>query len=127
MCNIHIIRKEDYLLRRFPISESRSDFYKVINGKKIPSSFAFKTKRGENGLSVNIKVLTQDLQDFMIDPSSYSAVEFLAEIPLSSGHDCVHDPFPAEESKNGAHALILGDTGKLAKKLSKNCAVIENV
>lgn len=127
MCSTHIIRNEDYLLRRFPISESRPDFYKIIDGKKVPSSFAFKTKQGEDGLSVNIKVLTPDLNDFILDPNSFNAVEFLAEIPISSGYTCIHDPYPAEDPKNGAHALIVGDTGKLAKKLSKNCVVIEVV
>ena len=49
----YIITEKDHLYRRFPIiDEPRyTVFQKIKDGKKIPSSAAFKTKKDENGLS----------------------------------------------------------------------------
>jgi hypothetical protein len=54
--DIQIITKEDFLYRRFPIAEEPKylSFWKMVDGKKVPSSAAFKTKPGEDGLSVEL-------------------------------------------------------------------------
>lgn len=50
------ITDADFLYRRFSILDepNYAVFWKLDNGRKIPSSAAFKTKPNEDGLSVNI-------------------------------------------------------------------------
>ncbi len=110
------ITEEDNLYRRFPLSDKPkySVFWKIENGQKIPSSAAFKTKRDEDGLSVDIEKLTTP-EKSCGNTEDYGLVSFSAEVPLEKGHSCIHDP----KEDNKAHALILGDTNKIAKKLSK--------
>ena len=54
------ITEEDNLYRCFPLSDEPkyTVFWKIENGQKIPSSAAFKTKKDEDGLSVDIEKLT---------------------------------------------------------------------
>ncbi len=106
----------DFLYRRFYILDEPkyTGFWKLENGRKIPSSAAFKTKPNENGLSVNIAALTTP-EKTVGDALSFGVAEISASIPLSLGFECVHDIQPDNE----AHALILGDTKSIAKKLSK--------
>jgi hypothetical protein len=115
MPDYHITR-EDFLLRRFPISDDPryALFFKEVNGKKIPSSAAFKTKPNEDGLSVNIKSITSDTMQFVQDPTLFDYVEFSAAIPLDNNFECRHNP----QTNNYGHALIVGDTNKLAKKIT---------
>ena len=56
----YTITDTDFLYRRFPIIDEPNFavFWKMDNGRKIPSSAAFKTKPNEDGLSVNIAKLT---------------------------------------------------------------------
>ena len=110
MLNYKIINT-DNLYRRVP----KNKFYwKNVNGRKVPSSFAFKTKPNEDGLSVNIKVLTT-LELTVENTELFGVAEFSASIPLGLGFTCRYDPKP----DNDAHALIVGDTRRIAKKLSK--------
>ncbi len=127
MCTLYSIINEDYLLRRFPIIDNPIfvHFFKKIDGRYYPTSAAFKTKRDENGLSINIKVLTLDINRFIGELTSFRVAEFLAQIPIENNYECRHDPYPAEDTQNGAHALILGDTKRIAKKLAKKSAPLD--
>lgn len=115
MPDLYVISPDDILYRRFPIEPHLDSFFKEVNGKKVPSSAAFKTKFHEDGLSVDISALTTP-EESVLDPSKFGLASFPASIPMDAGHDCVHDPQP----DNIAHALIFGNTGKIAKKISKS-------
>ena len=110
------ITNSDFLYRRFSILDepNYSVFWKLENGRKIPSSAAFKTKPNEDGLSVNIAALTTP-EETVGDIQSFGVAEISASTPLDLGFECIHDIKP----ENQAHALILGDTKSIAKKLSK--------
>jgi len=115
MPDLYTITTNDILFRRFPIEPLSDSFFKVVNGRKIPTSAAFKTKRGENGLSVDVAALTTP-EKSVLDKEKFGLCSFPASIPLAQHFECVHDPEP----DNPAHALILGDTKKLAKKISSH-------
>jgi len=105
------ILNTDNLYRRIPKKEF---YWKYVNGKKVPSSFAFKTRTNEDGLSVNIEALTTP--ELIVEKSElFGVAKFSASIPLELGFSCRHDPKP----NNNSHALIVGDTKPIAKKLSK--------
>lgn len=110
------ITDTDFLYRRFSISEepNYTVFWKLVNGRKTPSSAAFKTKPNEDGLSVNIAALTTP-KATVGDLERFGVAEILALTPISLGYLCEHNPQP----DNNAHALIIGDTKPIAKKLSK--------
>lgn len=112
----YTITPEDFLYRRFPIiDEPRFQvFFEIKDGKKVPTSAAFKTKPGEDGLSVDIKALTTP-EASVIDPANYGLAEIPASTPLGLGYPCIHNPKPG----NNSHALIVGDTNPIAKKLKK--------
>lgn len=79
----HTITIADNLLRRVPIS--KPDCWKIVNGKKIPSSFAFKTKPNEDGLSVNIAALTTSEQT-VAEYSNQGVAQFSASVPINAGY-----------------------------------------
>jgi len=110
------ITDSDFLYRRFSILDepNYAVFWKLDNGRKIPSSAAFKTKLNEDGLSVNIAALTTP-QATVGNPEEFDIAEISASTPIGLGYDCIHNPQP----ENEAHALIVGDTKPIAKKLSK--------
>jgi len=110
------ITDSDFLYRRFSILDepNYAVFWKLDNGRKIPSSAAFKTKLNEDGLSVNIAALTTP-QATVGNPEEFGIAEISASTPIGLGYDCIHNPQP----ENEAHALIVGDTKPIAKKLSK--------
>jgi len=110
------ITDSDFLYRRFSILDepNYAVFWKLDNGRKIPSSAAFKTKLNEDGLSVNIAALTTP-QTTVGNPEEFGIAEISASTPIGLGYDCIHNPQP----ENEAHALIVGDTKPIAKKLSK--------
>lgn len=114
------ITDADFLYRRFPISEepNYAVFWKFDNGRKIPSSAAFKTKPNEDGLSVNIAALTTP-QVTAGNTEEFGVAKISASTPIDLGYECIHNLQP----ENDAHALIVGDTKPIAKKLSK--AVIQ--
>jgi len=106
------INNDDFLYRRIP---KKNPFcWKEVDGKKIPSSANFKTDKGEDGLSVNIAKLTTP-EKTAIDTNDFAVAEFSASTPIELGYKCEHNPKP----DNDAHALIVGDTKPIAKKLSK--------
>jgi hypothetical protein len=120
----YCITGAEFLLRRFPFSDNSSHiaFFKIIEGNIVPTSAAFKTKPNEDGLSVNIEELTPNLSEFVQDEAKFKIAKFNASIPLDNGYRCVSDP----RSDNTGHALILGNTKQIAKKLAVNCEVISN-
>ena len=112
----YTITDADFLYRRFSILDepNYAVFWKLDNGRKIPSSAAFKTKSNEDGLSVNIVALTTP-QATVGNAEEFGVAEISASTPIGLGYDCIHNPQP----ENDAHALIVGDTKPIAKKLSK--------
>jgi hypothetical protein len=110
------ITNADFLYRRFSIlnEPNYAVFWKMVNGKKIPSSAAFKTKPNEDGLSVNIAALTTP-EATVGNTEQFGVAEIPASTPIGLGYNCEHNPQP----DNDAHALIVGDTKPIAKKLSK--------
>lgn len=110
------ITNTDFLYRRFSILDepNYAVFWKLENGRKIPSSAAFKTKVNENGLSVDIAALTTP-EVTVGNANEFGVAEISAATPMNLGYVCKHAPLP----DNNAHALILGDTKPIAKKLSK--------
>jgi len=112
----YTITDKDFLLRRFPIIEEPkyAAFWKLENGKKIPSSAAFKTKQDEDGLSVDIAALTTPEQTAG-NKAEFGVAEISAATPINLGYKCEQNIQPG----NIAHALIVGDTNPIAKKLSK--------
>lgn len=119
MPNLYVISEDNILYRRFPIEPHLDSFFKEVNGRKVPSSAAFKTKQNENGLSVDIADLTTP-EASVLDVKRFGLASFPAKIPLEAGFECVHDP----ETDNQAHALINGNTGRIAKKISKSAELI---
>jgi hypothetical protein len=107
----YIITSHDNLYRRVP--RNNPNYWKEINGIKIPSSFAFKTKTEEDGLSVNIATLTTPVAT-VGNINEFGVAEISASTPIGLGFECKHDPQP----ENDAHALIVGNTNPIAKKLS---------
>lgn len=112
----YLITNTDFLYRRFSILDepNYAVFWKLENGRKIPSSAAFKTKPNENGLSVDIAALTTP-QTTVGNANEFGVAEIPAATPINLGYVCRHDPMP----DNNAHALIVGDTKPIAKKLSR--------
>lgn len=109
------ITSSDCLYRRFSIiDEPKYEvFWKLENGIKVPSSAAFKTKPNEDGLSVDIAALTTP-ELSALDPERFGVAEFSASVPIELGYECKNKP----SHKNKAHAIIVGDTNPIAKKLS---------
>lgn len=111
------ITSEDLLFRRFPISDEPkyAVFWKLnAEGQKIPSSAAFKTKPNEDGLSVDIAALTTPEQTAG-NKNEFGVAELSASTPIELGYNCIHN----RKEGNDAHALIVGDTNPIAKKLTK--------
>ena len=106
----------DFLYRRFSILDepNYAVFWKLDNGRKIPSSAAFKTKPNEDGLSVNVAALTTP-EATVGNTEEFGVAEISASTPISLGYECEHNPQPG----NDAHVLIIGDTKPIAKKLSR--------
>lgn len=107
--NIKLI---DDLYRRVP--KNNPSCWKEINGKIVPSSFAFKTKPDEDGLSVNIAALSS-FQETVISSELFGVAKFSASVPIEEDYECRQD----EKTDNPAHALIVGNTKPIAKKLAK--------
>ena len=119
----YTITNADFLYRRFSILDepNYAVFWKLDNGRKIPSSAAFKTKPNEDGLSVNIAALTTP-EATVGNAEEFGVAEISAATPIGLGYDCIHNPQP----ENDAHALIVGDTKPIAKKLSKAITQVFN-
>lgn len=106
---VYIIQRDDDLVRRVP------KLVGFIN-ENTPTSNAFKTKAGEDGLSVNILALTT-IEDSVLDKELFAVAIFKASLPMDENYECIHSP----QTENQAHALIMGDTKRIARKLSRSC------
>jgi hypothetical protein len=111
---IYDIQVHDELLRRIP----RKPSHLRDDGK--PTSVAFKTKKNEDGLSINILCLTT-LEFSIPNISTHTGGVIIAELPMSLGYQCKHHPL----DMNYSHGLIVGDTNPIARKLAENCKMIE--
>lgn len=104
------ITNNDLLYRRIP--HDRPDCWKDVNGVKVLSSFNFKTKPNEDGLSMNIAKLITPREIFHKYPNN-DVAELPASVPIREGFNCIqkgHDP---------THGIIEGNTNPIAKKLAK--------
>lgn len=111
MLIMYNISVSDTLIRRI---SRNPDHWKILNGVKSATSVNFKTKRGEDGLSVDILALTT-LEKSVRTPTTHFVALLSAEIPICLGFECRHDPI----ENNEAHALIIGNiTDSSAKKLA---------
>ncbi len=107
---IEIIKDEDRLLRR-----ARFPDPSYIRDDMTVTSFAFKLRKGENGLSVDIERLTTYSKSIN-DPSKYRLFAVKAIEIREAGVECVHKP----NTLNYAHAEIIGDiTNSVSSKLAK--------
>ena len=112
--NIHEIQRSDNLLRRIPLKPSH-----IFQGRI--TSACFKTKPGEDGLSVDIEALIAAFSE-TYNKETHTLARISAALPMELGYECKHDPVEG----NFAHALIVGDTNPIAKKLSLACQLISH-
>ncbi len=105
----YIISPDEFLLRRIPLVPSH------ISQGRITSA-GFKTHSDEDGLSVDIEKLVKDISQ-QFNSNTETIARILAEIPMNLGYSCKHDPIEG----NSAHALIVGNTKPIAKKLAMLC------
>lgn len=117
MNTLYPITSADILVRRIPKVPTH---FKVVEGHIMATSGAFKTNTGENGLSVDILALTTLLQTVQNPQKNYVGL-LKAEVPMNENFECRHDPIYG----NNAHALIVGNTRPIAKKLAAACTVQE--
>ena len=111
---LYDIKLNDELLRRIP----RKPSHLRDDGK--PTSAAFKTKKDEDGLSINILSLTT-VELSIPNINTHTAGIIFAKVPINLGYECKHLPLKG----NYAHSLIVGDTNPIARKLAENCKMIE--
>jgi hypothetical protein len=107
------ITEDERLIRRIPRKPSH------INNGRITSA-CFKTRAGEDGLSVNIENLVDD-STTIYNPITHRIAAFEASIPLNDGYECIHNP----QDGNDSHALVVGNTNPIAKKLAVNSIFID--
>lgn len=110
------ILDNDFVLRRVP--SYLPNFFKPDGSV---TSLAFKTKRGEDGLSVDLERLTT-YEKSILDVAKFKLVRlgvgFVRSIePL----DVIHNP----QVNNDAHCLIVPEVAdKQAKKMKLDCSMI---
>ena len=103
------IEDTDKLLRRIPFTNPS-----YIKPDGSITSLAFKPKKGDDGLSVNIARRTT-YEASVLDRSRFRLYGVQAAFPRGLGLECVTDPLP----ENPAHALIKGNiTDAVSRKLS---------
>jgi hypothetical protein len=104
----HIL-DNDVLYRRVPFNNPN-----YIRDDQSITSFAFKPRKGEDGVSVNIARLST-YSESVFDTSRFLLYSIKAVEVRDQGLDCLHDP----KENNYAHALITGKfTDGICKVLS---------
>ena len=105
------ITDEDHLLKRVPF---RNPSFIKPDGRV--TSFAFKPKKGEDGLSVDIERLT-NYNASILDPEYFQLYFIIAGFVNKLGLDCVHSPL----EDNYVHALIVGNfTNSICSELARS-------
>ena len=107
------ITKKDKLLRKITRIPSH-----IKNGRV--TSACFKTKPNEDGLSVDVWKLIEDIKTH-INERTHTGATISAELPMSLGYECKHVP----KDYNYAHSLIVGNTNPIAKILANNCIPLD--
>lgn len=100
MNSIYEITDDDYVLRRVPTDPN------YIKDDGSITSFAFRTRKGENGLSVDVEKLSS-YEKATLGSNRFRLVKLnVGQIrhDINDGLDVIHDPLP----DNTAHALIKG-------------------
>ena len=103
------IEAHDELLRRVPRVPSM--LKELPDGTLTLTSAVFKTRPGEDGLSVDILALTTMAQA-VPNPATHTAALLPAAVPMQEGYECRHNPVPG----NNAHALIVGEVDKATSR-----------
>lgn len=76
----HEILRTDSLLRRIPLKPSH-----IFQGRI--TSACFKTKPGEDGLSVDIENLVEDILN-IVNKETHTVARFGAAVPIELGYEC---------------------------------------
>lgn len=103
----------DTLLRRIPRQPA------FINEQNTITSACFKTKKGEDGLSVDIQKLIEGDITNRYNNDTHILALIKAKIPMDLGYECQHKPVEG----NYSHGIIIGDTSSIAKQLASNCKI----
>ncbi len=104
------IKDQDRLLRRVIFKDPN-----YVREDMTVTSFAFKLRKGEEGLSVDIEKLIS-YEKSIAEVEKYRLFAVFARDVRSVGLDCVHRPV----LDNYAHAEILGtDLNKVSSQLAK--------
>ena len=110
-----IIKDDDRVLRRARFTNPG-----YVRQDMTVTSFAFKLRKGESGLSVDIERLTTYSKSIN-DPAQYRLFGVIVVEIKAAGVDCIHKP----EVDNYAHAEIVGNiTNSVSSKLAKAAVYI---
>lgn len=106
------VKEDDQLLRRVIYVDPNH-----IRPDGTPTSFAFRLRGNEKGLSVDIEGLIESHEKSIVDRSKFRLFRLRVDTVTSLGLQCEHDPLP----DNYAHALIFGDfTKSTSRKLARS-------
>ena len=112
---LNAIDDTDNLLRRVPFTNPS-----YIKADGSITSFAFKLRKGENGLSVDVERLTT-YEASVLDRSRFRLYSLPASCPRNLGLQCLPDPLP----DNAAHALITGNfTDGISRQLAQSATPV---
>lgn len=106
------LENEDILLRRALFKDPN-----YVREDMTVTSFAFKLRKGEEGLSVDVEKLTT-YEKSIVSVEKYRLFAISAKDLRSVNLDCIHKPLP----DNYAHAEIFGSAlnkNKVSSQLSK--------
>lgn len=111
------ITEDDELYRRISIHPSHWKNATTV------SSAAFRLKKGEDGISVDLARLTTP-EKSVLNREKYRLAVLKASVPMSEGLSCVHDPL--EDGTNDAHSLIVGNINKgVSRTLARAATPVE--
>jgi hypothetical protein len=109
------IKEDDRLLRRAIFTDPNH-----VREDMTVTSFAFKLRKGEEGLSVDIEKLTT-FEQSIINIERYRLFAVLVKDVRSVGLDCYHKPIEG----NYAHAEIVGNnSNSVRSQLAKSAVYI---
>lgn len=110
------IHNEDNLLRRVPLADPR--YNKPDN---TIASFAFKKKKGEDSLSVDVERLTT-YESTLLNRAHFCLCKIQTSFVRSLLLDAEHNPLP----NNYAHALVKGNiTNGCARQMAHKAELVD--